>query len=63
MPDTALENHQHPHPFRGLDQTIAGLRNEGIEVKEPFATPVCKISFFTDLEGNEVTLHQITVPH
>src|SRR5580692_1056116 len=46
-----------------IDDTIADLRGKGVEVEDPYATPVCKITSFEDLEGNKVSLHQITVPH
>lgn len=46
-----------------LDRAIAELRAKGIEVEDPYATPVCKVTSFNDPEGNKVTLHQITVPH
>ncbi len=46
-----------------LDDTIAQLRAKGVDVAEPYETPVCKIASFDDPEGNKVTLHQITVPH
>lgn len=46
-----------------IDKTIADLRAKGLEVEDPYETPVCKLASLTDLEGNKVTLHQITVPH
>jgi predicted enzyme related to lactoylglutathione lyase len=46
-----------------IDKTIADLRGKGLTVEDPYATPVCKISSFEDLEGNKVGLHQVTVPH
>jgi predicted enzyme related to lactoylglutathione lyase len=46
-----------------IDATIADLRGKGLDVENPYATPVCKVTSFTDAEGNKVTLHQITVPH
>jgi predicted enzyme related to lactoylglutathione lyase len=46
-----------------IDKTITDLRGKGVEVQDPYATPVCKIASFDDPEGNRVTLHQITVPH
>jgi len=46
-----------------IDDTVKGLRAKGIEVEDPYATPVCKITSFSDIEGNKVSLHQITVPH
>jgi predicted enzyme related to lactoylglutathione lyase len=44
-------------------QQIADLRAKGIEIADPYETPVCKVASFNDAEGNKVTLHQITVPH
>lgn len=46
-----------------IDDVIADLRKKGIAVEDPYATPVCKIASFDDLEGNKVSLHQVTVPH
>ena len=44
-------------------QPVADLRGKGVEVDDPYATPVCKIASFDDPEGNKVSLHQVTVPH
>jgi predicted enzyme related to lactoylglutathione lyase len=46
-----------------IDDTVKTLRGKGIDVEDPYATPVCKITSFNDLEGNKVSLHQVTVPH
>ena len=46
-----------------IDDSIAELRGKGVDVADPYATPVCKISSFVDAEGNKVSLHQVTVPH
>jgi predicted enzyme related to lactoylglutathione lyase len=46
-----------------IDKTVADLRGKGVTVDNPYATPVCKLASFEDLEGNKVTLHQVTVPH
>jgi predicted enzyme related to lactoylglutathione lyase len=46
-----------------IEKTIADLKAQDIEVGNVYETPVCKLSSFTDPEGNKVTLHQITVPH
>ncbi len=46
-----------------IDDAVANLRGKGIEVEDPYATPVCKITSFSDAEGNKVSLHQVTVPH
>jgi predicted enzyme related to lactoylglutathione lyase len=46
-----------------IDKTIADLRAKGVEVEDPYATPVCKVASFNDLEGNKVSLHQRTAPH
>lgn len=46
-----------------MDDTVKDLRAKGLEVEDPYATPVCKIASLTDLEGNKVSLHQVTVPH
>lgn len=46
-----------------MDDAIADLRKKGVEVEDPYATPVCKIASFSDSEGNKVSFHQVTVPH
>ncbi len=46
-----------------IDKTVADLRGKGLEVEDPYATPVCKVASLNDLEGNKVSLHQVTVPH
>ena len=46
-----------------LDHLITTLRGKGVAVEDPYATPVCKITSFSDPEGNKVSLHQTTVPH
>ena len=46
-----------------IDKTVADLRGKGVEIDDPYATPVCKIASFDDPEGNKVSLHQVTVPH
>ncbi len=46
-----------------LNAALTQLKSHGIEVSALYETPVCKLSSFTDPEGNKITLHQITVPH
>jgi predicted enzyme related to lactoylglutathione lyase len=46
-----------------IEDTIKKLRAKGVEVGEPYDTPVCRVASLEDLEGNKVSLHQITVPH
>jgi len=46
-----------------IEATIADLRKKGVAAEDAYETPVCKITSFNDLEGNKVSLHQITVPH
>lgn len=46
-----------------MDKAVSDLRAKGVEVDDPYATPVCKLASFSDMEGNKVTFHQITVPH
>ncbi len=46
-----------------LDEALRQLRSQGVEVGDPYETPVCKISSFNDPEGNKITFHQVTVPH
>jgi predicted enzyme related to lactoylglutathione lyase len=44
-----------------VDQAVAQLKAKGVPVKvEPFASPVCRMAFVLDPEGNAVGLHQIT---
>lgn len=44
---------------------IEKMRNDliakGIEVESIYDTPVCRLTSFSDLEGNKVSLHQRTV--
>ena len=58
------------HPGQGIafevddiEKTAGDLRSRNIEIGEIHDTPVCRIGSFTDPEGNQVTLHQTTVPH
>lgn len=44
-----------------IEDAIKQLRAKGVEVSEPYETPVCKIASFDDPEGNKVSLHQVTV--
>lgn len=46
-----------------IDNMLETLKGRGIKVEEVYDTPVCRISGFSDPEGNRVTLHQTTVPH
>jgi predicted enzyme related to lactoylglutathione lyase len=46
-----------------IENTIADLRKKGVEIEDPYDTPVCRITSFNDAEGNKVSLHQVTVPH
>jgi predicted enzyme related to lactoylglutathione lyase len=46
-----------------IDKTVTDLRGKGVEVEDVYDTPVCRITSFEDLEGNKVSLHQVTVPH
>lgn len=42
-----------------FDATIAALKAEGVAFKmEPFATPVCRMAFVLDPEGNTVCIHK-----
>ena len=43
-----------------IDAVTAKLRAAGLEVEDPYVTPVCKLASFRDLEGNKLTLHQRT---
>jgi predicted enzyme related to lactoylglutathione lyase len=46
-----------------IENTARELRDKGVAVEDIYETPVCKITSFTDPEGNKVSLHQMTVPH
>jgi predicted enzyme related to lactoylglutathione lyase len=46
-----------------IEAQAKALRDAGVSVEDIYATPVCKVTSFSDPEGNKVTLHQITVPH
>jgi predicted enzyme related to lactoylglutathione lyase len=46
-----------------IDDTVANLRGKGVEVEDVYDTPVCRITSFTDLEGNKASLHQRTAPY
>ena len=46
-----------------IAKTIADLRDKGVEVSEPVNTPVCRVAYLEDAEGNKVSLHQITISH
>lgn len=46
-----------------INKAVADLRGKGVEVDDPYETPVCKLASFSDAEGNKVTYHQVTVPH
>lgn len=46
-----------------MDAAIGQLREKGVAIEDPMDTPVCRIATFEDPEGNQIILHQITVPH
>ncbi|HEY6327586.1 MAG TPA: VOC family protein [Candidatus Cybelea sp.] len=46
-----------------IDDTVKDLRGKGVEVDDVYDTPVCRITSFTDLEGNKASLHQRTAPY
>jgi predicted enzyme related to lactoylglutathione lyase len=46
-----------------MDKTVSDIRAKGVEVEDPYDTPVCRIASLNDKEGNKVSLHQVTVPH
>jgi len=42
-----------------FDSAIAELKKHGVPFKmEPFPTPVCRMAFITDPEGNSICIHQ-----
>lgn len=45
-----------------IDDAVSGLRAKGVDVEDVYDTPVCRITSFTDLEGNKVSFHQRTAP-
>ncbi len=38
-----------------IDKTVADLRAKGVQVEDPYATPVCKIASFSD-QGRQQSL-------
>jgi predicted enzyme related to lactoylglutathione lyase len=44
-----------------IDQALAEFRSRGLEVSEPMDTPVCRMAFTKDPEGNGLIIHQRTV--
>jgi predicted enzyme related to lactoylglutathione lyase len=44
-----------------IQAAFAALRERGIATGEIHVTPVCKLGAFTDIEGNNVTLHESAV--
>jgi predicted enzyme related to lactoylglutathione lyase len=46
-----------------IEAAVEDLKRKNVRVGDIHPTPVCKIGSFTDPEGNDVTLHQTTVPH
>ncbi len=42
-----------------FDAAIAELKAKGVKFKlEPFSTPVCKMAFIYDPEGNLICIHK-----
>jgi len=42
-----------------FDAAIAALKNHGVKFQmEPFSTPVCRMAFVLDPEGNTLCIHQ-----
>jgi predicted enzyme related to lactoylglutathione lyase len=57
----------HPRPdgcsvgleMEDFDSAIAELKSKGVEFKmEPFPTPVCKMAFISDPDGNTICIHK-----
>ncbi|HZT13236.1 MAG TPA: VOC family protein [Candidatus Baltobacteraceae bacterium] len=46
-----------------IEKAFAELRSKNVRTERIHDTGVCKLGSFHDPEGNQVTLHQITVPH
>lgn len=46
-----------------IERSATQLRDKGVAVEDIYETPVCKITSFSDAEGNKVTLHQVTSAH
>jgi predicted enzyme related to lactoylglutathione lyase len=40
------------------DAAVAQLRERGVDVSEPMDTPVCRMSFCADPDGNPIIIHQ-----
>jgi predicted enzyme related to lactoylglutathione lyase len=42
-----------------FDAAIAELKSKGVKFKmEPFPTPVCKMAFISDPDGNTICIHK-----
>ncbi len=41
-----------------IDGAVAALRERGAEVSEPNETPVCRMAFCQDPDGNPIIIHQ-----
>lgn len=46
-----------------IEASAKSLRDKGVTVEDIYDTPVCRITSFTDPEGNKISFHQIIVPH
>ena len=47
-----------------FDAAIADLKTAGIRFKmEPFPTPVCRMAFILDPDGNTICIHKRNVGH
>lgn len=46
-----------------IEAAARSLRSKGVIVEDVYETPVCKITSFEDVDGNKVSLHQITLAH
>ena len=45
--------------MENFESAIAELRAKGVKFKmEPFPTPVCKMAFITDPDGNSICIHK-----
>ena len=45
--------------MQDFDSAIAELKSKGVKFKmEPFPTPVCKMAFISDPDGNTICIHK-----
>jgi predicted enzyme related to lactoylglutathione lyase len=46
---------------RDIDAAVAQLRERNVGISDPIATPVCRMAFCQDPDGNPIIMHQRNV--